>query len=242
MDMMDNRVAVITGASQGLGLATGRALAEKKYRVILTARNQKKLNTSIDELRSEGLHPVGRLLDVSNPEMIFSFFKWLEEEYGHLDVLINNAGVILETGAPPDSKTSGILNTDASVILKAFENNTLSAYQMIRLALPLMQKNGYGRIVNVSSGMGGLTEMGGGYPAYRISKVAMNAITRFVSQEVTGNIKINSVCPGWVKTDMGGPGASREIAEGIRGIVWAAVLGNDGPNGGFFRDGKSILW
>ena len=239
---MSSRIAVITGANRGLGFAAARALAQKNYHTILTARSQEKTDKAAGKLISEGLEVEGAVIDVADSKSIASFFDGLEKTHGRLDVLINNAGIMLEKGGSANFSALSILNTDPEIILEAFQNNTLSAYHMIRMALPLMQKEGYGRIVNVSSGMGGLTEMGGGYPAYRISKAAMNAITRFVSQEVGGDIKINSVCPGWVKTDMGGGSASREIDEGVAGIVWAATLENDGPNGGFFRDGKSILW
>ena len=239
---MNNRIAVITGASQGLGFATSQALAQKNYHTILTARSQGKVDGTLHKLKVKGLKVEGAIVDVADSKSIASFFEWLQRTHDRLDVLINNAGIIFETGGSASSGTSSILNTDAQTILDGFENNTLSAYRMIQHALPFMQKKGYGRIVNVSSGMGGLTEMGRGYPAYRISKAAMNAITRLVSQEVDGNIKINSVCPGWVKTAMGGSNATREIEKGIEGIVWAATLEDDGPNGGFFRDGKSILW
>ena len=239
---MTKRIAVITGANRGLGFAAARALAQKNYHAILTARSQEKTDKAVNELKSEGLEVEGIVIDVADSKSVSSFFDWLEKTHGRLHVLVNNAGVLSIRGGSVNQAASNMHNTEAEVILSVFENNSLSAYRMIQKALPLMQKGDYGRIVNVSSGMGGLTEMGGGYPAYRISKAAMNAITRFVSQEVSGNIKINSVCPGWVKTDMGGSNASREIDEGVAGIVWAATLGDDGPNGGFFRDGKSILW
>ena len=106
-----------------------------------------------------------------------------------------------------------------------------------------MQRNEYGRVVNISSGMGALEEMGGGSPAYRVSKTALNALTRILASELRGTgILVNSVCPGWVQTDMGGPGASRGIEEGVDTPVWAATLPNNGPTGGFFRDRRQIPW
>jgi NAD(P)-dependent dehydrogenase (short-subunit alcohol dehydrogenase family) len=113
---------------------------------------------------------------------------------------------------------------------------------MIQHALPAMNSHGWGRIVNISSGMGQLSEMGGGSVAYRLSKTAMNAITRFANAEAKPNVKINSICPGWVRTDMGGASAPRTLEQGASGVVWAATLPDNGPSGGFFRDGKAIAW
>lgn len=134
------------------------------------------------------------------------------------------------------------MQTAAEDIQALFDNNALSAWRMVQKAVPLMNQRGYGRIVNVSSGMGALKDMNSGSVPYRISKTAMNAITRIVSNEVTGDVKINSVCPGWVRTELGGDNARRSLSEGAAGIVWAATLPADGPNGGFFRDGKPIDW
>jgi NAD(P)-dependent dehydrogenase (short-subunit alcohol dehydrogenase family) len=114
---------------------------------------------------------------------------------------------------------------------------------MCQAFLPLMKKNDYGRVVNVSSGMGQLNDMGGAWPAYRISKTALNALTRIFAAELAGtNVKVNSVCPGWVRTAMGGRSATRSLQEGAAGIVWAATIEDDGPTGGFFRDGERIEW
>jgi NAD(P)-dependent dehydrogenase (short-subunit alcohol dehydrogenase family) len=127
-------------------------------------------------------------------------------------------------------------------ILDAVDNNALGALRMIRRALPAMNRNRYGRIVNVSTGMSSLSDMGGGSVPYRISKTALNAITRVAHAEAGRNVKVNSVCPGWVRTDMGGASAPRGVAKGAAGIVWAATLPDDGPSGGFFRDGKAVDW
>lgn len=132
--------------------------------------------------------------------------------------------------------------TKPDVILEAISNNALSAYRTMQHALPIMARGGYGRIVNVSSGMGGLTDMGSGAVPYRVSKTALNAISRLAAFEASAGTKVNAVCPGWVRTDMGGSNASRDVETGARGIVWAATLSEDGPTGGFFRDGKAIDW
>jgi NAD(P)-dependent dehydrogenase (short-subunit alcohol dehydrogenase family) len=150
---------------------------------------------------------------------------------------VNNAGAIFE---PKGAR--GTAEVEPAVLTHAFETNTLGAYRLMRLCLPRMNQAGYGRVVNVSSGMGGITEMGGGSPAYRVSKAALNALTRIFHAEARGNVKVNSVCPGWVQTDMGGRSATRTIEQGVAGIVWAATLPDDGPSGGFFRDGKPIAF
>lgn len=239
---MDKKVVVVTGANRGLGLATAVDLARKGFRVVLTARKLESLTPTIQSLQQEGLDVDAATLNVADSQSVADFFVWLQGKHGRLDVLVNNAGTIFESGDGSSFEKSSVLNVSAETVLTAFQNNTLSMYTMIQHSLPMMQKQKYGRIVNVSSGMGGLTEMGRGFPAYRMSKAAINALTRLVSQELHGDIKINSVCPGWVRTEMGGPNATRNIDEGIAGIVWAATLDQHGPNGGFFRDGKAITW
>ncbi|MFI5305921.1 MAG: SDR family NAD(P)-dependent oxidoreductase [Polyangiales bacterium] len=233
---MPERIAAVTGANRGLGLATCRALAQRGMRVLLTARNAAKAEAAASALRAEGLDVTGTALDVASDAEVEAFAGFVKQRFGHLDVLVNNAGAIFEKGR------SASANVAAEVLAHAFDTNTLGAYRLTRVFLPLMNQSGYGRVVNVSSGMGGITEMGGGSPAYRVSKAALNALTRIFHAEATGNVKVNSVCPGWVKTDMGGPGASRSVEQGIAGIVWAATLPDDGPSGGFFRDGKPIAF
>ncbi len=230
----DARIAVVTGASRGLGLETARQLAGRGYRVILTARSDGKVAMGLDALG----HPdnvEGHTLDVTDQSSVDGFFAWLAQTHGRIDVLVNNAGH--DPGGFTDA-----LNTAADALIETFDINAVSAWRMVQKALPMMNATGYGRIVNVSSGMGALTDMGTGVVPYRLSKAALNAITRIGSNEARGNVKINSVCPGWVRTDMGGPTATRSVPEGASGIVWAATLADDGPNGGFFRDGKPIAW
>ncbi len=230
--------AVITGANRGLGFHTAKALAEKGYHVVITARSQAKADAAANELSTFG-SVEGREMDVSGDQSVNAFFDWYFDTHGSLDVLVNNAGAIFERNG------DGYLDPNkipADVIAQAFNTNTLSVHRTIQRAMPVMNENGYGRIVNVSSGMGQLSDMGGGHTAYRLSKVAMNALTKIWQVEARGDVKVNSICPGWVKTDMGGENASRDIEEGISGIVWAATLDADGPSGGFFRDGERIDW
>lgn len=235
------QTAVITGANRGLGFATARALAELGYRVVVTARDLAKAEDAAGQLTRDGLQAFGASLDVSIDQSVNAFFDWLDERGLGIDVLINNAGAIFER-QHADRWDVGVLEVPADVAATAFDTNTLGAYRMMMRALPRMNEAGFGRIVNVSSGMGALHEMGGGYPAYRMSKAALNAATRIFALEASGDVKVNAVCPGWVQTDMGGDHATRTIEEGIAGIVWAATLPGDGPTNGFFRDGRPIAW
>ena len=135
------------------------------------------------------------------------------------------------------------LRIKPDTLRRALETNTLGPYQLMQKFAPMMKKAGYGRIVNLSSGMGQLEEMNGGYPGYRISKTALNALTRIFAEELLNTgVLVNSVCPGWVKTEMGGPNADRDVEEGADTIVWLATLPDDGPTGGFFRDREPIDW
>lgn len=230
-----DRIAVVTGANRGLGFATASELGRRGYHVIVTARRAGNARDAAVALGGEGtFYPAE--LDVSSDESVDALFDRLDREHGRIDVLVNNAGTMFEP------RGASVADIPASLLARAFDNNTLSAYRMCQKAVPRMNRAGFGRIVNVSSGMGGLTEMGAGHPAYRASKAALNVVTRVFAHEVEGDVKINSVCPGWVRTDMGGPNATRSIDEGIRGIVWAATLPPDGPSGGFFRDAEAIAW
>lgn len=235
------RVAVVTGANRGLGLGTARQLAIDGYTVVLTARTQAKANDAAGELAGEGLTVVPYELDVANELSCTTLFDWLDDEFGRIDVLVNNAGTIFEREYA-NRWDVGPFEIPTDLVAEAFNTNTLGAYRTMLRAIPRMNAAGYGRIVNVTTGMGGIAEMGGGYPAYRISKAALNAATRVFAHEAGFNVKINAVCPGWVKTAMGGSHANRDIASGVSGIVWAATLPDDGPNNGFFRDGKPVPW
>jgi NAD(P)-dependent dehydrogenase (short-subunit alcohol dehydrogenase family) len=229
-----DRIAVVTGASQGLGLETVRQLADRGMTVVLTARTQARIDKALGEL-GKPPNVVGHILDVADQASVDTFFDWLMQTHRRIDVLVNNAGRI----AGDRWET---LETPPEAIAELIDNNALGAWRMIQEALPAMNRAGHGRIVNVSSGMGALTDMGSGSVPYRLSKTAMNAITRIASNEARGDVHVNVVCPGWVRTSMGGPGARLSVEEGASGIVWAATLPADGPNGGFFRHGKPIEW
>lgn len=238
---MDKHIAIVTGAGRGLGFATGCELARRGYLTVFTARD----GVALDQ--AAGAIPGGtdvRLmpLDITRQADVDALLNFIVKQFGRADVLINNAGILIE-GDIDGNLNPSAFTVPPEVVLKTFETNTLGAYRLCQAFLPLMKKNNYGRVVNVSSGMGQLTDMGGAWPAYRISKTALNALTRTFATELDGtNVKVNSVCPGWVRTAMGGRGATRTLEQGIAGIVWAATLADNGPTGGFFRDGKAIEW
>ncbi len=175
-------------------------------------------------------------LDVTNSESIEQAFATIEQTFNRLDILINNAAIFLKNDRDG-------LDTKPAVIQETFLTNVIGPFTLCQHAIPIMRKQNYGRIVNLSSGMGAINEISGGNPGYRISKVALNAITRILASEVQGdNILINSMCPGWVRTDMGGRNAPRSPEKGAETAVWLALLQEGGPHGKFFRDQKEIKW
>jgi NAD(P)-dependent dehydrogenase (short-subunit alcohol dehydrogenase family) len=234
---MSTKTAIVTGGNRGIGFETCRQLAKHGMQVVLTSRDETKGQSAAEQLRSEGLAVTAHPLDVTNADSIAAIAPFLKREFGGVDVLVNNAGVFL------DASGSSVLTTPIETVRQTMETNLYSAFQLCQAIIPLMQAQNYGRIVNVASGAGQLAEMGTGYPAYRLSKTALNALTRVLAAELKDtNILVNSVCPGWVKTDMGGDEAPRTPEQGADTIVWLATLPDDGANGGFFRDRQPIPW
>jgi NAD(P)-dependent dehydrogenase (short-subunit alcohol dehydrogenase family) len=226
------RVALVTGANRGIGLEVCRQLAERGYRVVLAARDRDKGERAAQGLRGD-VHAVQ--LDVADPESVRAAAAWIEADVGHLDALVNNAAILYDTWQ------RGV-DADLDQVREALDTNLLGAWRVTQATLALLRRSPAGRIVNVSSGAGALNDMGGGTPAYRTSKAALNALTRILASELRGErILVNAICPGWVATDMGGPGG-RPVRDGAAGIVWAVELPDDGPTGGFFRDGRPIAW
>ncbi len=259
------QIAVVTGGNRGLGFETSRRLARLGMRVVLTSRDEAKGKEAAQRLSIEGSHVAWLPLDVTNPAGAESLAGDILQNFGSIDVLVNNAGV-------------GTLSADGDGLSHTLEVNIYGAIRVTDTLLPLMR--GRGRIVMVSSGMGALSGLspwlrknlgdpaitrdqlldvleafeGGSSPEfprhgrgsdapYRVSKAALNAFTRILARELSGtDILVNAVCPGWVRTDMGGPSAPRSVEEGAAGIVWAATLPDDGPTGGIFQDGKPIPW
>jgi NAD(P)-dependent dehydrogenase (short-subunit alcohol dehydrogenase family) len=234
-------IAVISGASRGLGYETCRQLGRRGYRVLLTARDHARGKAAAGALQGEGLDAGFHPLDVTDADSVQALTGYLEREDGRLDVLVNNAGVFLDPMPPEDPSASSVFRADIATVRYSMETNAYGPLRLCQALIPLMR--GRGRVVNVSSGMGQLTEMNGCCPGYRFSKAALNVLTRILADELRDTrIKVNSVCPGWVRTEMGGPGAERSVEEGADTIVWLATLPDDGPSGGFFRDRKPIPW
>lgn len=235
---MDKRVAVVTGANRGIGFEICRQLGRcGGIRVFLTARDGTKGNAAAQKLRDEGLDVEFYPLDVTSEQSIKTFAGWLEGTCKRCDILVNNAGIVA------DPRGSRFLDSKPATYRQALDTNLFGPLLLSQALVPLMKKNRYGRIVNLSSGQGQLSDMGAGTPAYRVSKTALNALTRVVAAELKGSgILVNSMCPGWVRTDLGGPGAPRTVEQGADTAVWLATLLDDGPSGGFFRDRKPIAW
>jgi NAD(P)-dependent dehydrogenase (short-subunit alcohol dehydrogenase family) len=231
------KIALVSGGNRGIGYEVVRQLAGLGHTVILGARDLKKGQTAMQTLSAQVTGPVvARQLDVTDTKSINYLVARITEEFGRFDILVNNAGIHY------DAWQTAIDADIGRTVHEAFETNLFGAWRLIKAFAPLMRRHRWGRIVNVSSGAGSLASMGAGTPAYSTSKAALNALTKIVAAELRSNgILVNAVCPGWVATDMGGAGG-RPAEEGAAGIVWAATLPDDGPTGGFFRDGQPVEW
>jgi len=230
------RVALVTGGNRGVGLEVCRQLAERGDRVVLGARDKLSGEAAARSLPG---HVEAVALDVTDAVGVAACVESLVGRHGGIDVLVNNAGVHPERllGAP------GIENVPLESLAATFGTHVLGPAWLIQQVLPGMKSRGYGRIVNVSSGLGRFFELDRRWPFYRTSKAALNALTRIVADDCRGfDILVNAVCPGWVRTRMGGDDALRDVPGAARGIVWAAELPAGGPTGGLFRDGENFGW
>ena len=229
-----DRVALISGGNRGIGREIARQLAGQSYRVVIGSRELAKGEEAAHEL---GQNVTAVQLDVTDEDSIIAAVASVERDLERLDVLVNNAGIV------GGGWSSNAVDADLDEVRRTLETNLFGAWRLIEAALPLMRKNGYGRIVNISSGMGQLSDMGGHSPAYRLSKTGLNVLTRMLTAELgEENILVNSVCPGWVRTDMGTQSARVSVEEGADTPVWLATLPDDGPRGGFFRNREPIPW
>ena len=223
-------VSLVTGGNRGIGREVCRQLAERGHTVLLTARSAEAAATAA---RAAGAEPLP--LDVTDPASIAVAARRVGERHGRLDVLVNNAAIDYDT-------RQRAIDADLAVVREAAETNLYGPWLMVQQFLPLLRVSEHPRIVNVSSEAASLASMGGGTPAYTASKVALNALTRMLAAELRrDHVLVNAVCPGWVATDMGGPGG-RPVEEGAASVVWAATLPDSGPTGGFFRDGRPLPW
>lgn len=233
--IQEQRIAIVTGANRGIGLEVVYQLTQKGMTVILGSRDLEKGKSAAMPLVNEGLKVLLRQLDVTDQHSIAQLATEVEQTFGRLNALVNNAGILYDTWQQPSTAS---LDT----VREAIDTNTLGPWQMCQTFIPLLRRGQHGRIVNVSSGAGSLTSMGSSTPAYSVSKAALNALTRTLADELkSANILVNAVCPGWVATEMGGAGG-RPVAAGAASVVWAVMLPDDGPTGGFFRDGQPLPW
>jgi NAD(P)-dependent dehydrogenase (short-subunit alcohol dehydrogenase family) len=225
-------VSIVTGGNRGIGLEVCRQLAGLGHRVVLGSRN-----LAAGERAAAGIpgNVAVCRLDVSDSASVEDAACWVGERYGRADVVVNNAAILYDTA-------NRAATVDLHGVREGLETNLFGAWRMAQAFLGLLRASEHPRIVNVSSEGGSLASMGGGAPTYSVSKAALNALTRLLASELRRDrILVNSVCPGWVATDMGGPGG-RPVAEGAASVVWAATLPDGGPTGGFFRDGRRVPW
>jgi NAD(P)-dependent dehydrogenase (short-subunit alcohol dehydrogenase family) len=235
--MAAKKIAIVTGGNRGIGHEIARQLMKADLFVVIGTRDAAKCDGAVEALKAEGGNVAGFQLDVNDTHSVRRFVEHVEKQHGAPGVLVNNAGVY------PESTEAKVVDTPTSIWRETLETNLFGAVRMCREVVPAMKKLRYGRIVNISSGLGQLHQMGEGSPAYRVSKAALNALTRTLAAEVAGSgILVNSMSPGWVRTDMGGDEAPRSVEEGADTAVWLSLLPSNGPTGQFFRDRKPIPW
>jgi len=227
------RTALVTGANRGIGLAIARQLAERGNAVLLGSRDPDAGEQAAESLRRLGLDAAVVRIDLNVPSTIDAAVSDIRKSGRTVDVLVDNAGVLQE---------KPLLELTDAQIAESIAAHVTGPIRLVRSLVPDMIARGYGRIVNVSSGWGSFAEGMGGPGAYGVTKAALNALTVRLSKELPPTIKVNAMCPGWVRTRMGGAGASRSPDEGADTAVWLATLPDDGPTGGFFRDRKPIEW
>lgn len=229
-------VALVSGANKGLGREIARRLAEEGMTVILGSRDLEKGEVAAEDLSRESGEAFAIQLAVTDEKSVERARDYVENEHGRLDVLVNNAGTLYDTW-------QNASNADLGQAHEALETNLFGAWRLCEAFVPLMRENGYGRIVNVSSSDGSISGAGAGVPAYRVSKAALNMLTKTLAAELrdTG-ILVNCCNPGWLRTDMGGSGAPLSVEEGADTPVWLATLPSEGQTGGFFSSRREMAW
>ncbi len=230
------RVALVTGANRGIGFEIVRQLAQRGLHVLLTARDPGRGRAACARLCREGLRVDFEILDVADAQSVETAIARIGERTGRLDVVVNNAGI-------GNDRQERLLDSDLDRLTYIFETNFHGALRVVRASVPWMRRHGYGRIVNVSSGLGSFAKMAAGAPFYRMSKAALNAMTVILADELRDtNILINAANPGWVRTRLTGMQATRTTEQGAATPVWLATLPDGGPSGKFFKDEQEVPW
>jgi NAD(P)-dependent dehydrogenase (short-subunit alcohol dehydrogenase family) len=229
IEPITDKVVLLTGAGRGIGLAAARELRKRGAKVVAGVRDPRRMPAV------QGVEAIE--LDTSDAQSCRAFVERTARKHGRIDGLINNAAILVDRDTPA-------LALDEDELRRVVDVNLIGPFRLCQLVLPEMLKRRYGRIVNISSGLGAISGMGGGYVSYRMTKLALNGLTRVLAAELSGhhNIKINSVSPGWTRTDMGGAGASRDPEDPAREIADLVSISEDGPSGGFFYQGASLDW
>jgi len=238
MTTQTDKVTLVTGSNKGIGLAIAEGLAKLGFHVVITSRTLSDAEKAATNIIASGGNASAIELDVTNSEMVDAAAGFVREKFGRLDVLVNNAGVALDQFIPAS-------DVDIDLVRRTMEVNLYGAIDVTQKLLPLMKKQKHGRIVNISSELGSIGSMEmAGTLAYRTSKAALNAMTKLfaLEVEVSEDILINAACPGWVKTELGGPDAPRSTQEGADTAIWLATLPAGGPNGALFRDRETYPW
>jgi NAD(P)-dependent dehydrogenase (short-subunit alcohol dehydrogenase family) len=226
-------IALVTGANRGIGYEIAKQLGHKGFTVLLGARDEQKGEIAAARLKAEGVEVQFVLLDITKDESVRQAKEWVEVKYGKLDVLVNNAGIISQ---------KNLMEVETEEVKKVMETNFYGPMRVNTVFLPLLKKSKKAKIINMSSGMGALDDLSGGYAGYRLSKAGLNAQTILLANELSGTgIRVFAMCPGWVKTDMGGASAPRSVEQGADTAVWLAST-EEGQTGKFYRDRKVISW
>lgn len=234
------KTALVTGANRGIGFAIARKLAELGISVLAGVRNEANAIAAGAAFEKLGFDVDPVVLDVTETAALPSVLTEIEQRHAPIDILVNNAAILIDG---PGGFNASLFEMTDDTFRRTWETNVLGPTAIVRTLLPGMIARGYGRIVNMSSLAGQLSGMSSGFPAYRMSKAALNALTRIAAAEADiGDVKVNACSPGWVRTDMGGPDAPRSPEKGAETAVWLATLPSDGPTGGFFQDKTSVPW
>lgn len=242
--MNKSKIVLITGGNKGIGFETARQLGNMGYEILIGARSENKGHEAVTLLEKEKIKAKTVVLDVTNPSSVLSAAEWIEQEYGLLDILINNAGVFFEENTSP-------VELELSVLKNTYETNVFGVFSVTKAMLPLLRNSSAGRIVNLSSALGSLTLNSDSTSefynanslAYNSSKTAVNALTVSLAKELSDSpIKINSVCPGFTATDLNGNSGYRSVEQAASIVVELATILSDGPTGGFFDEHGVVAW